>query len=410
MDKIQLIFFFISGFLVSRLIIRVKLPQRIVFNLLGKRQLSLSHVLFYIVMLATVFSFFIPNVITVLTLLPILELLRKSYKDAGVPVGNIATMLALATIYGANIGGMGSITATPANGILATYAEINKIPGSEHLNFASWLAWGVPLIICFSFLAWLILILVFRPNRYSPQKIRFPFPVSEISHRYQTLTIWLTGIFFVSSLALSATMLKFENYRLTTLIVTGVLSVFFTLFLFVIPLPNNPEKGQRRPLLKISDCYSNLPMRGFLFIGIAILLAAILYFLDINRYVAAWISRMIPGELSEYTLFLGLALVTSFATEILSNTAVQISIFVIAQPLAETLGFPPLLALIVTTLSSTSAFMSPIATGVNGLAFGGVRGVSFTKMLLVGFLMNIAGALLISGWAVYFIAWLYHLI
>jgi di/tricarboxylate transporter len=53
--------------------------------------------------------------------------------------------------------------------------------------------------------------------------------------------------------------------------------------------------------------------------------------------------------------------------------------------------------------------MSPIATGVNGLAFGGVKGVSFTRMLLVGFIMNIAGALLIAGWVFGIISRLYNL-
>jgi sodium-dependent dicarboxylate transporter 2/3/5 len=53
--------------------------------------------------------------------------------------------------------------------------------------------------------------------------------------------------------------------------------------------------------------------------------------------------------------------------------------------------------------------MSPIATGVNGLAFGGVKGVSFSKMLVVGFVMNIAGALLISGWVLIVVDRLYGL-
>jgi sodium-dependent dicarboxylate transporter 2/3/5 len=51
--------------------------------------------------------------------------------------------------------------------------------------------------------------------------------------------------------------------------------------------------------------------------------------------------------------------------------------------------------------------MSPIATGVNGLAFGGVKGASFSRMLLVGFIMNIAGALLISSWVLNVIGRLY---
>jgi sodium-dependent dicarboxylate transporter 2/3/5 len=53
--------------------------------------------------------------------------------------------------------------------------------------------------------------------------------------------------------------------------------------------------------------------------------------------------------------------------------------------------------------------MTPIATGVNGLAFGGVRDVSFRKMLLVGFFMNIVGALLISAWTLLVIGPLYGL-
>jgi sodium-dependent dicarboxylate transporter 2/3/5 len=80
-----------------------------------------------------------------------------------------------------------------------------------------------------------------------------------------------------------------------------------------------------------------------------------------------------------------------------------------ALPLAQQLSLSALQILIVITLSCTCAFMSPIATGVNGLAFGGVKGVSFTKMLLVGLIMNIAGAFLISGWVLFLVSRLYEL-
>jgi sodium-dependent dicarboxylate transporter 2/3/5 len=126
MDKIQLVFFFISGFLASRLMIKVRLPQRIVYWFIGKKHLSLSKILFYLIVISAFLSFFIPNAITVLTLLPLLELLRRSYEKANGPSRGIPTMLALATIYGANIGGMGSITATPANGIMVTFAVLNE--------------------------------------------------------------------------------------------------------------------------------------------------------------------------------------------------------------------------------------------------------------------------------------------
>ena len=50
-------------------------------------------------------------------------------------------------MYGANIGGMGSITATPANGILITFIGLNNVGGADNLSFATWLFWGIPLVI-----------------------------------------------------------------------------------------------------------------------------------------------------------------------------------------------------------------------------------------------------------------------
>ena len=65
MDKLQLIFFFISGFLVSRLIIKVRLPQKLVYWFIGQRHLSLAKILFYLIVISAFLSFFIPNAITV---------------------------------------------------------------------------------------------------------------------------------------------------------------------------------------------------------------------------------------------------------------------------------------------------------------------------------------------------------
>ena len=107
-------------------------------------------------------------------------------------------------------------------------------------------------------------------------------------------------------------------------------------------------------------------------------------------------------------MFLLIALLSSFSTEILSNTAVQISMFLIVLPLSATMEFSAIQALIIVTLSSTCAFMSPIATGVNGLAFGGVKDVSLARMLVVGLVMNTVGALIISVWAEWVIGWVFQ--
>ena len=409
MDKIQLIFFFISGFLVSRLMIKVQLPQRIVFWFIGKKNLSLAKILFYLIAISAFLSFFIPNAITVLTLLPLLELLRRSYEKANGPSRSVSTMLALATIYGANIGGMGSITATPANGILVTYAVLNDIPGTQNLTFASWLIWGIPLVCIFVCIAALILFLVLRPWKYQKNSIQLPFDADEAHHPYQKITIGITVLYFLTSFILSIVLMQFPDNIFFILIISGTLTLLFIFFLFFVPLKIGDKNRSGRVLLKIPDCYNELPTKGFIFVGIAVVLAALLYAFNIHEHFTGWSESVMRIGVPAFLLFFLIALATSFSTEVLSNTAVQVSFFVMALPLAQQLGLSALEVLIIITLSSTSAFMSPIATGVNGLAFGGVKGVSFTRMLLVGFIMNIAGALLISSWALNIIGRLYGL-
>jgi sodium-dependent dicarboxylate transporter 2/3/5 len=359
MDKIQLVFFFISGFLVSRLMIKVRLPQRIVYWFIGKKHLSLSKILFYLIVISAFLSFFIPNAITVLTLLPLLELLRRSYEKANGPSRGIPTMLALATIYGANIGGMGSITATPANGIMVTFAVLNDVPGTKHLSFASWLIWGIPLVIIFVCIATIILLLVLRPWRHRKNSIQLPFDDDQVVHPFQKITIWISAFYFLSSFILSLLLMYFPQQTAFILFISGAITLLMVLFLFYVPLKNVDEADSRHVLLKISDCYSELPTKGFLFVGIAVVLAAVLYAFNIHDFFSRWSRLIIPTGASVFALFFFVALATSFSTEVLSNTAVQLSFFVMALPLAEALGFSALEVLIIITLSG--CFLSDLS-------------------------------------------------
>jgi len=190
-------------------------------------------------------------------------------------------------------------------------------------------------------------------------------------------------------------MLSFPEYEIVILTITGIYTLTFVLFIFLYRLKIGDKKES---ILSIADCFTNLPLMGFLFVGISILIAVLLYLFNLQDPVAEIINKIIPADISVFGLFLIIALVTSFSTELLSNTAVQIGLFVIVLPLSTIINFSAVEALIIVTLSSTCAFMSPIATGVNGLAFGGVKDVSLKMMLIVGFAVNLAGAVLISLW------------
>jgi sodium-dependent dicarboxylate transporter 2/3/5 len=304
---------------------------------------------------------------------------------------------------------MGSITATPANGILVTYSVLNDVPGIQNISFASWLIWGVPLVIVFVSIAALILSSLLRLWGGQEDSIHLPFGAEKAYHPLQKFATWIAAFYFSSSFALSLALMHYPERTPLILVTAGILTSILIIFLFCVPVRNGGKADSKQVLLTTADCYNEMPLRGFLFVGIALVLATVLYACNLHELFSDWAGLMIPTGMPTYALFFVIALATSFSTELLSNTAIQLSFFVMAVPLAESLGFSALAALMLITLSCTCAFMSPIATVVNGLAFGGIRGVSITRMLFAGFIMNIVGALLISGWILLVIGPLYGL-
>lgn len=404
MDKLQIVFFFFNGFLVSRLIIACGAPERIVSYVIGRKHIGMTKLTLYLLLVSAALSLFVPNVITVLTLLPILELLKQAFEENGNKHPVVPTLLALSVIYGANIGGMGVITGTPANGILVAFAQAHQIQGIESVQYATWLEWGVPLVLCLVFIAWLVILCTLRPWRVR-ETIFFKPSNDRISSVRRRWALFFTVTYFISSIILSALMLLHDERVTDVLIVSGVFTLVFALTLFFIPLAPRLEPGKKAPLLMIRDCYSNLPVRGFLFVGAAVVLAATLYLLGLDKTVSGWLVNITPGHMGIFFFLLTTALITSFSTELLSNTAAQIGLFALITPMAESLGFPVLKTIIVVTLSCTCAFMSPIATGVNGLAFGGLRGVSLWRMLMAGLVMNSLAAVVIAFWVEFITPW-----
>ncbi len=51
--------------------------------------------------------------------------------------------------------------------------------------------------------------------------------------------------------------------------------------------------------------------------------------------------------------------------------------------------------------------MTPIATPCNALAVGEMKGTSLTRMLVSGFVLNIAGAFLMTLWLLFVIPLIY---
>ena len=159
-DKIQLLCFFLVSYLLSRVFVRFELPKRLVWWLIEEKHLSISRLSWLIIAGTALLSMLIANVVTLMAMIPVLDLIQKEFKGSPQEHKRFSTLMMLAAVWGANIGGMGMLTGTTTNGILIAMFEAYKFQISNQFTFLSWMSWGIPLAILLSVIGWLVLMLV----------------------------------------------------------------------------------------------------------------------------------------------------------------------------------------------------------------------------------------------------------
>ncbi len=400
MDTLQVSLFFLVSYLISRVFVKLKIPELVVYYLIEKRHISIQKLTLIIIIGSTLISTIILNVITVLTLMPLVILLQKEFKSTAEDTKKFNTLFLLSVLWGANIGGLGMITGTTTNGILIGLYDLYKIPVGSDFTFISWAAWGLPLAILLSVIGWLVLILIFKPGKLV-HKADFSRELESagISRNLQKKGFYLAICFILTASILSYLLGAFAARRVETLVLSGIWTVVF-LYLFF--LQNwISEDGRKTKLLVIKDILHNIPKRGLLWMAIAILITYLLWQFKFHRFIAEWFVIGFSSKQSILSLYWIFALLTIFLSEIVSNTAVQFSMFVVLFPMIKINPQMSWQGMLIITLCSSCAFMTPIATPSNGLGFGSSGKVSLKYMLLSGFVMNIVSAVIIVAWVVF---------
>jgi sodium-dependent dicarboxylate transporter 2/3/5 len=93
---------------------------------------------------------------------------------------------------------------------------------------------------------------------------------------------------------------------------------------------------------------------------------------------------------------LAIVALTTFMSELTSNTAQVATMLPIVAVLAPVLGVPPALLLLPTTIAASCAFMMPVGTPPNAIVFG-TGLVRMPQMMKAGLWLNLSGILLITG-------------
>ncbi|WP_319541003.1 SLC13 family permease [uncultured Pseudodesulfovibrio sp.] len=393
--RLPLILLFLCGYFVYQLMAAARITDSFVSWALKKSRGQASFLILYIIAAAAALSSFIPNTITVLTLIPVLKKLDRDFAGQGAP--GMTTVLMCSAIYGAAIGGMGSMIGSPANAVLFAALDVFQIPGREQITFFNWFLWSVPLVIVFVLAAWGVAAGLGLPSsaRTVTAQVDSLGDTNDAGERqaYGVRLFWFYMIYWVLEAVLRQQVAGFEIF--SPMVSLG----FAGVFLYLLFLRKAPESSVGRgPLLSPSDLVKSVPRRGLLFILVLGVLFGVVHWFKLDERAVVLAGEMLQGSMAPILLFFLTILSVIFLTEVLSNTAVVAAFFTIAFYAAQGHGMDPLYLMMGVGVASTCAFMTPIATTSNALAYGEMKGASLPVMLGLGCVLNVIGAVLMTGW------------
>ncbi|AKK04492.1 anion transporter [Corynebacterium mustelae] len=396
------IFLFMGGFILALGMQRWNLHRRLALNvvlLVGTKPKQLVAGF----MIATGFlSMWVSNTATAVVMLPIgVSVLQLTAETVGGMRNQkrFATGLMLAIAYAASIGSLGTIIGTPPNTMLVAYmAESHDI----HIGFAQWMIVGVPLAVLYMAIAWFALVTIFKPEISSIPGGRELIRAELQKMGKMGIGETLTAIIFAGA-ALAWVFVPLIIDKLGWKIEVSDAAIGLTAAMLMFIVPADVKTGVRIMDWKTAN---ELPWDVLLLFGGGLALSKM--FSDSG--LSLWIGELAKGlgALPLILLIFAIAALVLILTEFTSNTATAATFLPIMAGVAIGLGLAQngdqniLLLTIPVALSATCAFMLPVATPPNAIAYGSGF-VKIGDMIKGGVWLNIIGVVLVTI-ATYFLA------
>lgn len=383
------IFLFLGGFLLALTMQRWNLHVRIALRtvlVVGTKPKRL--ILGF--MVATGFlSMWISNTATAVMMLPIgLSVLalvgtidRRVNRES-----KFGAALMLGIAYAASIASLSTLIGTPPNALLRGYLQDNH---DITLNFGQWMLFGVPLAWSFLLIAWWILTRV-----YKPEIDDIPGGRELIAEHHRELGPMspqekLTAVVFVTA-ALSWIFIPslFPDSGITDEVIAMVLAL--VLFL----LPAKPKDGIG---LLNWETAKGVPWDVLLLFGGGLALSAAFGYSGLSQWIGEQASGL--AGLPIVLIVLAVTLIVLALTEMTSNTATAAAFLPIMGGVAIGMGVDVQLLVIPVALAATTAFMLPVATPPNAIAYGSGY-ITIGQMLKAGVWLNVVAIILIVTFTV----------
>ena len=372
-----IIFMFFGGFVLAAVMNIQKLDLWIANHIIRLARGNLKLTVLYLFAATAGLSLFINNTAVAAMMLPLtLGILKKVDLKTN---RALYVFVLLGVAFSASIGGIGTLTGSAPNAILASQLKI---------TFSEWLFYGIPVAILLMIGMVFSLLVVLRPNFNVPFEISLEgIPLT--SKRKITLAVFVIAAFFLifgswlepfirSVLELSQPIKNFD----------AVVAMTAVIILCITHTATWSEIQDR------TECGVLMLFGGGLVLGI------VLKETGASKILADTIVNYI-GVQHWLVMTLVLTAFIVFLTEFTSNTATAALMTPIFISVAEGLGLPPVSLAAIVACSASCAFMLPIATPPNAIVFS-TGYIKQSEMVKVGFILNVISTVVIGGLTYFF--------
>lgn len=372
-----IIFMFFGGFVLAAVMNIQKLDLWIANHIIRLARGNLKLTVLYLFAATAGLSLFINNTAVAAMMLPLtLGILKKVDLKTN---RALYVFVLLGVAFSASIGGIGTLTGSAPNAILASQLKI---------TFSEWLFYGIPVAILLMIGMVFSLLVVLRPNFNVPFEISLEgIPLT--SKRKITLAVFVIAAFFLvfgswlepfirSVLELSQPIKNFD----AVVAMTAVIILCITHTATWSEIQDRTEWGV------------------LMLFGGGLVLGIVLKETGASKILADTIVNYI-GVQHWLVMTLVLTAFIIFLTEFTSNTATAALMTPIFISVAEGLGLPPVSLAAIVACSASCAFMLPIATPPNAIVFS-TGYIKQSEMVKVGFILNIISTAVIGGLTYFF--------
>ena len=409
----DIIFLFIGGFIIALALEKWDVHRRIALKTLLFFGKGLFPILLGFMLISAGLSMWISNTATALLMLPlvlsVIDELESLYSKKDLGKFKIALLLGIA--YSCSIGGITTLIGTPPN-LVFTKIFSNAYPNAPEITFANWLLFAFPITIILLIVAVFLLYYYFKPKKklknLKPEFFQKSYEALGKRTYEQNAILVLFGLFVL--LLIFRADIKAGDFVIPgwrnlftqpKYIVDAVVAIFIVILLFVVPSKEKPKK-------QLMDWKTavKLPWAIVLLFGGGFALA--------KGFQTSGLSQWIGEQLTVFSgsslivIIIGSATLMAFLTEFTSNVATTQALLPVSIALSASLNINPMYLMIPLTMAASLAFMLPVATAPNAIAFGSNQ-FKIKQMLVPGFILNCVGIIIITVMMYYWGSYVFEL-